>query len=71
MLMQEFKVPFDQARELTKAGAIFTVHTPVPAGIDYYPSDMIGRYFGHLYQELGLNHEQFMALGRQKPERPL
>jgi starch phosphorylase len=69
-LMQEHGVTFDQAKELTKAGALFTTHTNVPAGIDRFPADLIGRYFGHYHGELGLNHEQFMALGRQNPHDP-
>ena len=70
MLMQEEQLTFDQARELTKAGSIFTTHTPVPAGIDYFPSDLIGRYFGEYYRELRLDHDGFMALGRQNPHDP-
>jgi starch phosphorylase len=70
LLKQEHDLSFDQAQEIIKAGSIFTTHTPVPAGIDYFPSDLIGRYFGEYYRELGLDHEQFMALGRQNPSDP-
>jgi starch phosphorylase len=66
-LIQEHNLTFDQARELTKASAVFTTHTPVPAGIDRFSSDLIGRYFGHSFAELGLDHEGFMALGRENP----
>ena len=69
-LMTEHQLSFQQATELTKAGAVFTTHTPVPAGIDRFPSDLIGRYFGNYYREVGLDHEQFMALGRQNPHDP-
>jgi len=70
MLMQEHDLTFAQAVELTKAGTLFTTHTNVPAGIDRFPADLIGRYFGHYYEVLGLNHEQFLALGRQNPHDP-
>jgi starch phosphorylase len=70
MLMKEYGLSFDQAAELTKAGGLFTTHTNVPAGIDRFPADLIGRYFGHYYEHLGLNHEQFLALGRQNPHDP-
>jgi starch phosphorylase len=70
MLIKEHNLTFDQARELTKAGALFTTHTNVPAGIDRFPADLIGRYFGHYYGELGLGHDQFLALGRQNPNDP-
>jgi starch phosphorylase len=69
-LMDEHGLTFAQAEELTKAGGLFTTHTNVPAGIDRFPADMIGRYFGHYYGLLGLNHEQFMSLGRQNPHDP-
>jgi starch phosphorylase len=69
-LMQERDLTFAQAQELAKAGALFTTHTNVPAGIDRFPADLIGRYFGHYYGDLGLNHDQFLALGRQNPNDP-
>ena len=37
---------FDEAKEAVRAGTVFTTHTPVPAGIDRFPRDLIGRYFG-------------------------
>jgi starch phosphorylase len=70
MLMKEHQLTFDQAKELARAGLVFTTHTSVPAGIDRFSSDLIGHYFGNYYQKLGLNHEQFMALGRQNPHDP-
>ncbi len=37
---------FDEAKEAVRAGTVFTTHTPVPAGIDRFPRDLIARYFG-------------------------
>ena len=37
---------FDEAKEAVRAGTVFTTHTPVPAGIDRFPRELIGRYFG-------------------------
>ncbi len=70
MLMEELGLSFDEAKELARAGALFTTHTPVPAGIDRFPSELIGRYFGDYYRQMGLSHEEFMALGRQNPNDP-
>ena len=70
MLMQDHDLTFAQAQELAKAGTLFTTHTNVPAGIDRFPADLIGRYFGHYYGELGLYHDQFLSLGRQNPSDP-
>jgi starch phosphorylase len=70
ILIKEHSLSFEQARELVRTGSVFTTHTPVPAGIDRFPSDLIGRYFGSYYGDLGLDHERFMALGRQNPHDP-
>jgi starch phosphorylase len=37
---------FDEAVELSRAGTVFTTHTPVPAGIDRFPRSLVERYFG-------------------------
>ena len=70
VLMGQYGLSFDQAKELARAGLVFTTHTPVPAGIDYFPPDLMGRYFGDYYRQLGLDHERFMALGRQNAQDP-
>ncbi|MGE5619681.1 MAG: alpha-glucan family phosphorylase [Sphingomonadaceae bacterium] len=66
-LMVSQGVSFEEAREAAVAGIVFTTHTPVPAGIDMFGSDMIERYFGGYYRSMGLTHREFMALGRQDP----
>jgi len=55
---------FFAALESIAANTIFTTHTPVPAGHDHFSEGMIQSYFEHYYPEIKLNHEQFMALGR-------
>lgn len=57
-------VPFDTALEAVKAGTVFTTHTPVPAGHDAFPIDMMDRYFGDYYWQLGADREKILALGR-------
>jgi len=59
---------FDEAFELTSAGNVFTTHTPVSAGHDRFPPDLILRYFKNLIPELGLTEEEFLALGRMNPK---
>ncbi|MFM9107301.1 MAG: alpha-glucan family phosphorylase [Chloroflexota bacterium] len=56
--------PFDDAAEAVKRTTVFTSHTPVPAGHDVFPSDLMDRYFWHYWGQLGLDREQFLALGR-------
>ncbi len=64
LLMEEHKVSFDVAREAATAGHVFTTHTPVPAGIDWFHPDLIDRYFSSYYPKLGLSRDQFLGLGR-------
>ena len=59
---------FDEAQEATKSSNVFTVHTPVAAGNDEFKVELIDKYFGHYYGKLGINRDQFLALGRVNPE---
>jgi glycogen phosphorylase len=46
---------------------IFTTHTPVPAGHDRFPADLIEEHLGPLREELGISHENLMGFGREHP----
>ncbi|WP_324715371.1 alpha-glucan family phosphorylase [Carboxydochorda subterranea] len=65
--MDEQDASFAEALEATAASQVFTTHTPVPAGHDYFPPDMMERYFGDFYRSIKLDRSQFLALGRQNP----
>lgn len=62
--MKRHGIAFREAARLTAAGSVFTTHTPVPAGHDVFPAEMVERYLSPYRQDLGLTHEEFMALGR-------
>ncbi|MBZ5626712.1 MAG: alpha-glucan family phosphorylase, partial [Acidobacteriia bacterium] len=64
-LMEQRGLTFHEAREAASAGLIFTTHTPVPAGHDYFPPALMEHYFGEYMGRLGLSHFEFLALGRQ------
>lgn len=64
-LMQEKGLTFEQARELVAASTVFTVHTPVPAGLERFGFDLIDEHFTDYMKELGLNREEFINLGRE------
>lgn len=64
-LMQEKGLNFHQAKELVAASTVFTVHTPVPAGLERFGFDLIDEHFTNYMQELGLNRDQFIDLGRE------
>jgi starch phosphorylase len=70
VMMREHGLSFDEAREVAAAGHLFTTHTPVPAGIDLFPAELMDRYFQHYWPQLGLDREQFLGLGRQNPNDP-
>jgi len=67
LLMQSHNLNFGEAREVAAAGQVFTTHTAVPAGIDKFSPDLMDRYWTDYYRELGLNREEFLALGRANP----
>jgi starch phosphorylase len=69
-LRAEHGLSFDEAREVTAAGNVFTTHTPVPAGIDVFPPQLVKKYFEEKIEALGISMERFLGLGRQVPEDP-
>ena len=62
-LVQNHNLPFNQAKEVVASSVIFTTHTPVPAGNDVFPLEMIDRYFGNYWPSLGINRHEFLDLG--------
>ncbi|MCG3159108.1 MAG: Glycogen phosphorylase [Acidobacteria bacterium] len=66
-LMETRQLSFAEAREAASAGLIFTTHTPVPAGHDYFQPDLMERYFAEYADSLGLSFRDFLALGRKDP----
>ena len=59
---------FNQALELVRASSLYTVHTPVPAGHDYFDEALFGKYMGGYPQMLGISWDEFIGMGRQNPE---
>ena len=57
-------VSFDEAVEAVRAGGVFTTHTPVPAGIDEFPADLMAKYFGDYAGQLGTTLEEMLQIGR-------
>jgi starch phosphorylase len=66
-LMAEQKLDFDSALEAVKAGTCFTTHTPVPAGNDAFPMQMIEQYLGDYMAKMGVDRARLAELGRQHP----
>ena len=59
---------FDEAVEATRAGNVFTIHTPVKAGIDEFRVGLMDKYFGTYFPHLGINRKRFLGLGRIFPD---
>ncbi len=59
---------FNQALELVRASGLYTVHTPVPAGHDYFDEGLFGKYMGAYPQKLGITWDEFIGMGRINPE---
>ena len=55
---------FNQAIELVRASSLYTVHTPVPAGHDYFDEGLFGKYMGGYPAKMGLTWDDLMDLGR-------
>jgi glycogen phosphorylase len=70
LLMEEHKLTFAEAREAAASGNVFTTHTPVAAGIDWFAPDLVDRYFSQYYPRLGLQRHEFLGLGRTNPNDP-
>ena len=59
---------FNQAIELVRASSLYTVHTPVPAGHDYFDEGLFGKYMGGYPQRMGITWDDLMNLGRNNPD---
>lgn len=59
---------FTQALELVRASSLYTVHTPVPAGHDYFDEGLFGKYMSGYPQMLGISWDEFIGMGRMNPD---
>ena len=58
---------YDQAIELVRASSLYTVHTPVPAGHDYFDEGLFGKYMSGYPVRMGITWDDLMDLGRNNP----
>lgn len=65
--VQEKHLDFNVALELVRASSLYTVHTPVPAGHDYFDEGLFGKYLGEYPQKLGISWNDLMNMGRENP----
>jgi starch phosphorylase len=65
VLMEEHNIDFAAAREAVQAGTVFTTHTPVPAGNDVFPPQLVEHYLSGYMASLKIDRNDFLGLGRQ------
>ncbi len=66
-LIETDGLTFNQALEVVRASGLYTVHTPVPAGHDYFDEGLLGKYMGSYPARLGISWNDFMDMGREHP----
>ena len=69
-LVTEHGLRFEEAIEATRAGSVFTTHTPVAAGIDRFPRALMEKYFDKWAAEIGVSFDTFMDLGHEPGDPP-
>ena len=66
--VQNDGLSFNVALELVRASSLYTVHTPVPAGHDYFDEGLFGKYVGEYPAKLGISWNDLMNMGRENPD---
>ena len=62
-IIKEKKVSFEVAKDIASSKTVFTTHTPVPAGNDIFPINLMEKYFKDFWPRIGLSREEFLKLG--------
>jgi glycogen phosphorylase len=70
LFMEKYNISFEAARDMVSSGSLFTTHTPVPAGIDLFPPDMIESYFSNYARAFGISMDDLLSFGRQNQDNP-
>jgi starch phosphorylase len=65
--VQEQHLDFNVALEIVRASSLYTVHTPVPAGHDYFDEGLFGKYMNEFPAKLGITWNDLMNMGRENP----
>ena len=67
-IMEDKKVSFQIAKDIVSAKTVFTTHTPVPAGNDIFPIELVEKHFKDFWIPLGISEEEFLELGMKPKE---
>ena len=66
--VQKDHLPFNVALEMVRASSLYTVHTPVPAGHDYFEEHLFGKYLGEYPAKLGISWNELINMGRENTD---
>ncbi|MBN1411544.1 MAG: alpha-glucan family phosphorylase [Spirochaetales bacterium] len=66
-LIEQHKLTFDEARQLVWVTNVFTTHTPVPAGNERFPMELMEKYFKNYIKGLNITWDEFISLGLENP----
>ncbi len=69
VLVTEHGLSFSEAKAVVRPGSVFTTHTPVPAGIDRFPRELMEKYFTSWCREVGIGFDELMEIGHE-PDTP-
>jgi len=68
-IIEDKKVSFNIARDIVSSKTVFTTHTPVPAGNDIFPVELVEKHFNNYWEKLGITKEEFLELGMKPGEQ--
>ncbi|HRZ49883.1 MAG TPA: alpha-glucan family phosphorylase [Bacteroidales bacterium] len=69
-LVQQQYLSFPEALEVIRASTLFTTHTPVPAGHDAFPEEMLRAYIAHYPERYHITWDELISLGKINPDDP-
>ena len=69
-IMKEKEVSFEMAKDIVSSKTVFTTHTPVPAGNDIFPLDLVEKYFKDYWDRFGISKEEFLKMGMEPNPKP-
>ncbi len=64
------QITLEEARLVARAGIVFTTHTPIAAGSDYFEPGLVWDLLNPYLTQVGISFDRFMDLGRQRPGDP-
>ena len=68
-IIEDKKISFNIAKDIVSSKTVFTTHTPVPAGNDIFPIELVEKYFDGYWEKLGISKDEFLELGMKPKEQ--